>query len=144
MEPGDRLPGIPRHSFKAGVRQGITRAWDVSLETAVASSRVFVGDEGNDQPELDDMGSSTSERAYRFDAGIELFAQIDNLFDTRYAMAGVLAELEVYLREVPDASDLPLRRPRRAPERVRRGPGAVLTRRAEARAARREFNRGFP
>ena len=31
VEPGDRLPGIPRHSFKAGVRQGITRTWDVAL-----------------------------------------------------------------------------------------------------------------
>ena len=33
-----------------------TRTWDVALETIVASSRVFVGDEGNDQPELDGYG----------------------------------------------------------------------------------------
>ena len=105
VEPGDRLPGIPRHSFKAGVRQGITRAWDVTLETIVASSRVFVGDEGNDQPELDGYGVVNLRTAYRFDAGVELFARIDNLFDARYATAGVLAELKVYLREVPDASD---------------------------------------
>ena len=105
VEPGDRLPGIPRHSFKAGIRQGITRAWDVALETVVASSRVFVGDEGNDQPELDGYGIVNLRTAYRFDAGVELFARIDNLFDARYATAGVLAELEVYLREVPDASD---------------------------------------
>ena len=105
VEPGDRLPGIPRHSFKAGIRQGITRAWDVALETIVASSRVFVGDEGNDQPELDGYGIVNLRTAYRFDAGVELFARIDNLFDARYATAGVLAELEVYLREVPDASD---------------------------------------
>ena len=105
VEPGDRLPGIPRHSFKAGVRQGITRAWDVSLETIVASSRVFVGDEGNDQRQLDGYGVVNFRTAYRFDAGVELFARIDNLFDARYATAGVLAEIEVYLREVPDASD---------------------------------------
>ena len=105
VEPGDRLPGIPRHSFKAGIRQGITRAWDVALETVVASSRVFVGDEGNDQPELDGYGVVNFRTAYRFDAGVELFARVDNLFDARYATAGVLAELEVHLREAPNASD---------------------------------------
>ena len=105
VAPGDRLPGIPRHSFKAGIRQGITRAWDVALETIAASSRIFVGDEGNDQAELDGYGIVNFRTAYRFDAGVELFARIDNLFDARYATAGVLAELEVHLREVPDASD---------------------------------------
>ena len=105
VAPGDRLPGIPRHSFKAGIRQGITRAWDVALETMAASSRIFVGDEGNDQVELDGYGIVNLRTAYRFDAGVELFARIDNLFDARYATAGVLAELEVHLREVPDASD---------------------------------------
>ena len=105
VEPGDRLPGIPRHSFKAGARQAITRAWDVTLETIVASSRVFVGDEGNDQPELDGYGIVNFRTTYRFERGVELFARIDNLFDARYATAGVLAELEVYLREAPDASD---------------------------------------
>ncbi|MCY4074676.1 MAG: TonB-dependent receptor [Acidobacteria bacterium] len=105
VEPGDRLPGIPRHSFKAGIRQGITRAWDVALETIAASSRVFVGDEGNDQAELDGYGIVNFRTAYRFDAGVELFARIENLFDARYATAGVLAELEVHLREVPDARD---------------------------------------
>ena len=75
----------------------------MALETIVASHRVFVGDEGNDQPELDGYGVVNLRTAYRFDAGVELFARIDNLFDARYATADVLAE--VYLREVPDASD---------------------------------------
>ena len=30
---------------------------------------------------------------------------MDNLFGTLYSTAGVLAELEVYLREAPNASD---------------------------------------
>ena len=43
--------------------------------------------------------------SYRLDQGVELFVRVDNLLDARYATAGVLAELEVYLHEVPDASD---------------------------------------
>ena len=103
--PGDRLPGIPRHSLKAGVRQDLTDAWDLALETIVSSSRFFLGDEGNDQIPLEGYGVVNLRSSYRFDNGVELFARIENLLDARYATSGVLAELEVFLREVPDASD---------------------------------------
>ena len=102
--PGDRLPGIPRHSLKAGVRQDLTDAWDLALETVVSSSRFFLGDEGNDQIPLAGYGVVNLRSSYRFDNGVELFARIENLLDARYATSGVLAELEVFLREVPDAS----------------------------------------
>ena len=105
VQPGDRLPGIPRHSFKAGVRLDLTDAWDAAVETLVSSSRFFVGDEGNDQVPMEGYGVLNLRSSYRFDGGVELFARVDNLLDTRYAMSGVLAELEVHLREVPDASD---------------------------------------
>ena len=102
--PGDRLPGIPRHSLKAGVRQDLTDAWDLALEAVVSSSRFFLGDEGNDQIPLEGYGIVNLRSSYRFDNGVELFARIENLLDRRYATSGVLAELEVFLREVPDAS----------------------------------------
>ena len=105
VEPGDRLPGIPRYSLKAGVRQAVTDDWDVALETVTASSRFFVGDEGNDQVTLDGYGVFTFLSAYRIGGGVELFGRVDNLFGALYSTAGVLAELEVRLREVPDASD---------------------------------------
>ena len=105
VAPGDRLPGIPRHSLKLGARQDLTDAWEAALEVVVASSRFFLGDEGNDQIPLDGYGVVNLRSSYRFDSGVELFARIDNLLDAWYATSGVLAELEVYLREVPDASD---------------------------------------
>ena len=105
VEPGDRLPGIPRHSFKAGIRYGLTVAWDVMLETITASSRVFIGDEGNDQAPLAGYGIANLRSVYRAGEHVELFVRIDNLFDKRYATSGVLAELEVFLSEAPDASD---------------------------------------
>ena len=105
VTPGDRLPGIPRHSLKLGVRQDLTDAWDAALEVVVASSRFFLGDEGNDQVPLDGYGVLNLRSSYRFDNGVELFARVDNLLDAWYATSGVLAELEVFLREVPDASD---------------------------------------
>ncbi|MYD70379.1 MAG: TonB-dependent receptor [Acidobacteria bacterium] len=105
VEPGDRLPGIPRYSLKAGIRQAVTDDWDVALETVTASSRYFAGDEGNDQVTLDGYGIVTFLSAYRIGAGVELFGRVDNLFGALYSTAGILAELEVHLREVPNASD---------------------------------------
>ena len=104
VEPGDRLPGIPRHSFKGGVRQEITDAWDIAVETIVTSSRVFLGDEGNDQVELEGYGVVNLRSSYRFDRMVELFVRVDNLFDKQYETSGALVELEIDLREVPDAS----------------------------------------
>ena len=105
VEPGDRLPGVPRHSFKGGVRFTVTDPWDVMLETVAASSRVFVGDEGNDQTPLDGYGIANLRSVYRAGGHAELFVRIDNLFGTDYATFGALAELEVFLREAPDARD---------------------------------------
>ncbi len=105
VEPGDQMPGIPRHSFKAGLRFALSDAWDVMLETVTASSRVFVGDEGNDQVRLAGYGIANLRSAYRAGEHIEIFGRIDNLFDRRYATFGALAELEVFLSEVPNASD---------------------------------------
>ena len=105
VEPGDRLPGIPRYSLKAGIRQGLTEDWDAALETLTASDRYFTGDEGNDQATLDGYGVVTFHSAYRLGSAVELFGRVDNLFGALYSTGGVLAELEVYLREAPNASD---------------------------------------
>ena len=105
VEPGDHMPGIPRHSFKAGLRYAVLDAWDVMLETVTASSRVFVGDEGNDQVRLAGYGIVNLRSVYRAGEHFEVFARVDNLFDRHYATFGALAELEVFLSEVPNASD---------------------------------------
>jgi outer membrane receptor protein involved in Fe transport len=105
VQAGDRLPGIPRHSFKGGVGYAIVPAWDVAVDLVAASSRVFVGDEGNDQPEVDGYGVVNFRTSYRVSPNVELFGRVDNLFDREYETFGALAELEVPIQEVPDAED---------------------------------------
>ena len=105
VEPGDRLPGIPRHSVKAGVGVALTSAWDVAVETILTSSRVFVGDEGNDQPEVDGYGLVNLRTSYQATDRIVLFLRVDNLLDTEYETFGVLAEIEIELEEAPGAAD---------------------------------------
>ena len=119
-EPGDRLPGIPRHSVKAGVGVALSRAWDVAVETILTSSRVFVGDEGNDQAEVDGYGLLNLRTSYQATDRVALFLRVDNLLDTEYETFGVLAEIEIELDEAPGAADpgssAPARRAARSPE----------------------------
>ena len=105
VQPGDRLPGIPRHSVKAGLLYAVRDDWDVAVETVTASSRVFVGDEGNDQDPLSGYGLVNLRSSYRMTDQLEVFARVENLFDKEYATFGALAELEVFLVEVPAAED---------------------------------------
>lgn len=105
VEVGDRMPGIPRQSFKAGFNYTMTDTWDVALDMIASSSRFYVGDEGNDQGALDGYGIANFRSVYRVSDNIEIFARIDNLFNNKYATFGVLAELEVFMSEVPDAQD---------------------------------------
>jgi len=103
--PGDRLPGIPRHSFKLGGRYDVTSGWDISLDAVVASSRIFVGDEGNDQAPLDGYTTTNLRSAYALNEVLELFGRVHNLFAIDYSTFGVLAEVELELEEAPGADD---------------------------------------
>ena len=105
VEPGDRLPGIPRHSFKLGGRYDLTSAWTIAADGIMSSSRVFVGDEGNDQVPLDGYGVVNFRSSYAVNDTFEIFGRVDNLFDANYATFGVLAEVELELEEAPGADD---------------------------------------
>ena len=105
VEAGDRLPSIPRHNFKGGVRSDLTDAWELAVETIVASSQVFRGDEGNDQAELAGYGIVNLRSAYRVSDRFELFLTAYNLLDREYETFGVLAEVELELDEAPGADD---------------------------------------
>ena len=41
VNPGDRLPGIPRHRFKVGVDYWVTNAWTVGADLVAALNRLM-------------------------------------------------------------------------------------------------------
>ena len=91
--------------MKAGVGVALTSAWDVAVETILTSSRVFVGDEGNDQAGVDGYGLVNLRSSYQATDRVVLFLRVDNLLDREYATFGVLAEIEIELDEAPGAAD---------------------------------------
>jgi len=110
VRPGDRIPGIPEHSFKLALGLPVTERLLLGADLVAFSSQFVRGNENNrhEAGAAEDLnGDSRSflgpgtvsgyalvnlRARYSLLQGWELFARINNLFDRRYATAGALAE----------------------------------------------------
>jgi outer membrane receptor protein involved in Fe transport len=95
IRPGDRLSLTPRHVFKARAEWQILPAWSAELGMVAVSDATARGNE-NGLHRPDGSGRTAGHAVFdvgsRFDATprLRLFAQVDNLFDRRYATAAQL------------------------------------------------------
>jgi outer membrane receptor protein involved in Fe transport len=100
VEPGDRLPLIPRNSFKVFADIKATTKLSIDLDLVSVSSSYARGNENNlHQPDaVYYLGPGTSPAYavvslgahYQLLSWIQLIAQINNLFDTHYYTAAQL------------------------------------------------------
>jgi len=100
IEPGDRLPLMPQHMFKAFADLQVSSKISVDLDLIAASGVVARGNE-NDAHQPDGTyylgpGSTPSYGVvnigarYDFNKWLQLIAQINNVFDTKYYTAAQL------------------------------------------------------
>ena len=92
VQRGDRMPGIPIHGAKLRIDWEALPALTIGASVVAASSQYARGDENNA-----DAGGRVPGYAvvhvdaeYRLTRTVTLFAQVDNLFDRRYANFGLL------------------------------------------------------
>ena len=100
IEPGDRIPLIPRHIFKANADWQFNAAGSVGLGMTALSGSYARGNENNlHQPDgLFYLGSGKTagyaifdlNGRYRATKRLSFFAQVNNLFDRKYATAAQL------------------------------------------------------
>ena len=95
--PGDRIPGIPRHTAKLGVGVSATERWFVGIESLIASDQVLRGDEANLLDTVAGYGIVNLMTTYRIvESGnpfrLEAFLQVKNLFDNDYETFGLLGD----------------------------------------------------
>ena len=95
IRPGDRLPLTPRHVFKARAEWRMSAAWSAELGVVAVSDAPARGNEnGLHRPDGSGRtaGHAVVDLGTTFDATPRLrcFAQVDNLFDRRYATAAQL------------------------------------------------------
>ncbi len=85
---------------------GVLAPIPILKEPVPAIGGLFVGDEGNDQVEVDGYGLLNLRMSYQATDRVVLFLHVDNLLDTEYETFGVLAEIEIVeLDEAPGAAD---------------------------------------
>jgi iron complex outermembrane recepter protein len=92
VEPGNRLPGIPKHRLKLGADYKIVPAWTVGATVSVVSSFFYVGDESNQLAPIPGYTVVNLHSSYRPVDHLEFFASINNLFNRKYATWGILSD----------------------------------------------------
>jgi outer membrane receptor protein involved in Fe transport len=92
VQPGDRIPGIPLHSAKVGVRYDVTKNWDIALESIISSSQYLRGDEANLLDPVSGYAIFNLYSSYRLGKNVEAFVRVNNLFDTNYETFGTLGD----------------------------------------------------
>ncbi len=88
VHPGDHIPVIPAHRFKASFDYGVTDEWKVGADVVLASPQYFFGDESNQNPQLPGYGVVNLRTSYELEKGVTLYGLITNLFDHKYATYG--------------------------------------------------------
>jgi iron complex outermembrane recepter protein len=88
VQPGDHLPGVPAHKFKAGFDYWITRQWKFGADLIAASSQFFYGDEANLTSPLAGYAKVNLHTSYDLTEHVQVYGLIDNLFDARFGTFG--------------------------------------------------------
>jgi iron complex outermembrane recepter protein len=92
--PGNRLPGVPRHRFKAGVDYSVRDGWTVGADVVAVSGQFLIGDESNLNPMLPGYWLANLRTTYKVSKDVELFGTVRNLFDKRYYTSGTFFEAD--------------------------------------------------
>jgi iron complex outermembrane recepter protein len=88
IRPGDRIPGVPRHRFKAGFDYKLTPRWTFGADLIAASSQFFYGDDANLDKPLGGYTKVNLHTSYDVTDHIQIYGLIDNLFDQQYGVYG--------------------------------------------------------
>jgi outer membrane receptor protein involved in Fe transport len=94
VRAGDRLPGVPAQSAKLRVDWTIREGASIGASLVAASSQYAIGDENNEDRSGRVPGYFVVhlDARYALTPRVTLFAEVDNLFDRRYANFGLLGE----------------------------------------------------
>jgi iron complex outermembrane receptor protein len=92
VQPGDHLPLIPKNRLKVGGDYSMTPDWSVGASFSFVSSSFYKGDESNQNPQLSGYHVFSLRTSYKAARQVELFANVQNLFDQRYSTLGLFGD----------------------------------------------------
>jgi len=88
--PGNRIPGIPRQSFKLRAAYAPVPMVELGANLIALASQYAHGDEANLNVAVPGYALVNLDAHIRPARGLELFAEVTNLFDRRHATFGVM------------------------------------------------------
>ena len=104
--PGDRLTSIPANVLKATVSYEVLPGWTAAMAVHASSGAYLHGDESNLNANSGSYAVFELSSSYRLTDRIELFANLDNLFDEKYASFGTFSPTALIpIAEAPGASN---------------------------------------
>jgi iron complex outermembrane receptor protein len=86
--PGDHIPGIPAHRFKAGVEYNVTDAWKVGADLNVVGSQYLIGDSTNQNQKVPAYAVLNLHTSYQLTPNVEVFGLVNNALNQHYYVAG--------------------------------------------------------
>jgi outer membrane receptor protein involved in Fe transport len=90
LREGDRLPGIPRHRFKAGFEYWLTPKWKLGADLVASSDQPFFRNEsaGDRRDNLAGYTRVDLNTSYDITDNIQVYGLVKNVFDERYGLFG--------------------------------------------------------
>jgi len=96
LNEGDRLPGVPRHRFKAGFDYWVTQKWKVGADLVAASNSPYFPNAESAEDDLHAFLPGYTRvdlhTSYDLNDNIQIYGLVKNLFDQRYGLYGTFFE----------------------------------------------------
>jgi len=89
---GDELPLLAKTRVKLGADVKVLRDWSVGGTWSYIGPSFYRGDEDNLNPELPGYTVASLRTSYRISKNVQVFANIQNLFDRHYSTFGILGD----------------------------------------------------
>jgi outer membrane receptor protein involved in Fe transport len=106
VRPDDRLPSIPRETVKLLIAYRPDAQWQFNLSARYADGSYLRGDESNLNTTTKSYVVLNAAGTWRVTNTIELFADVENLLDTKYATFGTFSPVDdVPIVQVPNADN---------------------------------------
>jgi iron complex outermembrane recepter protein len=108
VEPGDNIPGIPRHKFKLGFDYEVLPKWKIGADVVYRSSQYYFGAENNTlgpglSPLISGFATLDLRTSYQVTKNIQVFGLVNNALDYRGATYGTLYETDSTTNQITTA-----------------------------------------
>jgi iron complex outermembrane receptor protein len=102
VHKGDRIPSLPRNSFKLGGDFAIWRGLSIGGDVIANSGQYLRSDEANLLAQIPGYAVFNLRAVYTFNEHVSVFGNVNNVFDRQYYTFGVLGNPQLVFPEFDD------------------------------------------